>query len=177
MLQCCRQTEYHSGLARRSTHPTDPHNLPLPASWSCINLQRPLRTLAALHLASNIVRFADLSTKLIHDAREIHDSRDTKENKSLEAVTSEMKRLSLALSSPPAPNPENEDEKALCHLAGDCQVLSDEILQLLEKIKPKDPNSMRQSVWSAFKNKFYERQKGRTREQIEQVSQPTWVAT
>jgi len=49
--------------------------------------------LAALGLASNMVQFVDYSIKLIQGVREIHDSGDTKENKSLETVTSEMKRL------------------------------------------------------------------------------------
>ena len=114
--------------------------------------------LAALDIASNMIQFVDYSIKLIQGVREIRDSGDTKENKSLESVTSEMKRLSSKLTIP-THTPQSEDEKGLCRLAEDCQTLSGEILQLLEKIRPKDRNSVRQSVWSAFKNKLYDKKR------------------
>ena len=116
--------------------------------------------LTAIGLASSIVQFVDFSTKLIHGAREIYDSvsGETEENRSLEAVVSEMERLSSKLLSPNNPQ-QTEDERALCRLAAECNILSDQILGLLEKIKPKDAKSKRQSAWAAVKNKLHEREK------------------
>ena len=77
---------------------------------------------------------------------------------SLEAVVSEMERLSSKLLSPNN-SQQTEDERALCRLAAECNILSDQILGLLEKIKPKDAKSKRQSAWAALKNKLHEREK------------------
>lgn len=114
----------------------------------------------AIGLASSIVQFVDFSTKLIHGAREIYDSAssDTLENRSLEAVVGEMKRLSSKLLSPGKTH-QTEEEKALRRLAAECNILSNQILHLLQKIKPKDANSMRQSTWAALKNKWHEGEK------------------
>lgn len=114
--------------------------------------------LNAISLASSIVQFVDFSLELIRGAREIQTAGDVKENKTLEAVTSEMKRLSLTLSSS-SNSPQSEDEKGLCRLAEECKVLSDQILQLLKKIQPKDPKSKYHSVRSALKNKLHQKEK------------------
>jgi hypothetical protein len=114
----------------------------------------------AIGLASSIVQFVDYSTKLINGAREIYDSASgmTEENKSLESIVSEMKELSSKLL-PGTSGPRSEDVKALCRVAAECNILSDQILELLGKIKPKAPKSKHQSAWAAVKNKIHEKDK------------------
>jgi len=89
-----------------------------------------------------------------------HDSAAgiTEDNKSLESIVSEMKELSAKLL-PKIGSPKSEDEKALCRVAAECNILTDQILELLGKIKPKVRNSKWQSAWAAMKNKMHEREK------------------
>jgi hypothetical protein len=114
----------------------------------------------AIGLASNILSFIDFSAQLINGAREIYDSTagTTEDNKSREAIVSEMKIFSSKLL-PPDDSQLSGDEKALCRLAAECNILSSQILDLLGKIKPKDPKSKSQSFWAALKNKVHEKEK------------------
>src|ERR1051325_4548642 len=100
----------------------------------------------AVSLASAVVQFIDYTTKLVDAAADIHHSGSgtTLENRNIELVVSEMNALSRRLE-PPRTGEQNDDEKALCRLAAECRILSDQILGLLEKIKPKIPRSKRQS--------------------------------
>jgi hypothetical protein len=115
---------------------------------------------AAIGPASSIVQFVDYSTKFINGARDIYDSASgmTEDNKSLESIVNEMKLLSSKLL-PRTGGPRSEDEKALCHVAAECNILSDQILELLGKLKPKVRKSKHQSAWAAVKNKIHEREK------------------
>jgi hypothetical protein len=116
--------------------------------------------LAAIGLASAIVQFVDYSTKIIHGAREIYESTSgmTQENRSLESIVSKMKELTSKLL-PSTGSPRSEEEEALCRVAAECNILSDQILELLGKLKPKNGKSKRQSALAAFKNKLREREK------------------
>jgi hypothetical protein len=62
------------------------------------------------------------------------------------------------LLTPDASNLAGED-KELCNLAAECRMLSGQLVDLLEKIKPKDPKSKSQSILSALKNKVHEKEK------------------
>jgi len=114
----------------------------------------------AISLAAAVVQFVDFSTKLISGAREIYTSvsGQTEENRSVESITREMTSLASKLSSA-ANSQQSEDEKSLYRLAGDCKIVADQILDLLNRIKPRDPRSMRQSAWSALKNKLHEKER------------------
>jgi len=124
--------------------------------------------MTALGLASNIVQFVDFSTKLVNAAIDIHHSVSgaTKDNQSLEDIVREMEMLSVRLD-PPTTCPQTDDERALCRLSADCRTLSRQILALLEKIKPKDPNSKRQSAWAAVKAKWNEKEKKELQQRLE----------
>lgn len=115
--------------------------------------------LTAFGLASNILQFLDFSAKLIRGAQEIYvsPSGDTKANKSLESIVSEMKTFSSHLLPPDSSHLSGDDGKALRRLVAECNILSDQILELLEKVRPNDPNSRVQSVWAALKSKLRER--------------------
>ncbi|KAF1954475.1 hypothetical protein CC80DRAFT_536667 [Byssothecium circinans] len=64
-----------------------------------------------------------------------------------------MRSLASKLSSP-ATSQQSEDEKSLSRLAGECEIVADQIVDLLNKIKPKDPKSRRQSACTETKNKL-----------------------
>jgi hypothetical protein len=116
--------------------------------------------MTVVSLASAIVQFVDYITKLVNAASNIHHSASGASlgNQNIKFVVSKVKALSLRLD-PPRTGQPTDDEQALCRLAAECRILSDQILGLLEKIKPKDPKSKRQSVWSAIKTMWNDREK------------------
>ncbi|KAE9376490.1 hypothetical protein N431DRAFT_181433 [Stipitochalara longipes BDJ] len=115
--------------------------------------------LTAIGLVSNIISFIDFSLGLLSGAREIHDSLSgtLEQNRSRGAVVGEMKKFSAKLLAPDASNLAAED-KELCILATECRTLSSQLVDLLEKNKPKDPKSKSQSLLSALKNKIHEKE-------------------
>lgn len=115
--------------------------------------------LSAIGLVSNIVQLVDFSSRIIHGAYEIYVSSTgaTEENHSLEATIKEMKNFSVKLAQKDALK--SGEERAVGRLADECRILSTQILELLEKVKPKDVSSKRQSLWAALKNKYHEKEK------------------
>jgi len=107
-------------------------------------------------LFANIVQFVELGAKLIGSAKEMRDSASgmTMENKSLEEVTTEMRKITSRLD-PPTRDAKSDDEKALRRLAQECRELSDQILRLLRKIAPSKPNSTLRSIRSAIRTLKY----------------------
>jgi hypothetical protein len=105
-------------------------------------------------LVSNILSFIDFGVEIVRGAREIYDSPSgvLEENKSQETVITEIKRFSSKLI-PPDDTNLHGDEKALCVLAKECESLSHQLIQLLEKAKPKNPKSKTQSLIGAWKSK------------------------
>ncbi|EXJ68983.1 uncharacterized protein A1O5_07918 [Cladophialophora psammophila CBS 110553] len=119
-----------------------------------------LDPLSAIGLASAIVQFVDFSAEIIQGAREVYGSMSgtTERNRSLELVVSEMINLTSKLSSTHY-SQQSEDEKALGRVANECKILADQVLDLLQKIKAKDPGSTLQALWAALKNQKYKRQR------------------
>lgn len=116
-----------------------------------------LDPLTALGLAGNIVQFVDFGVKVLKDAHEIYTSTTgaIEDNKVRESITSEMKTIVSKLSVPRSSS-QSEEEKALCRLAAECEKVSKEILELLDKLKPKKPGSKFQSLKAALKTKIKE---------------------
>ena len=114
----------------------------------------------AIGLASGIISFVTFSIKLVSGAIKIHDAADgqLQENLSRELVIQEMQRLSGRLLAPDNATLMGE-EKGLCVLATECQSISNDLIALLERIKPKDPSSKAQSLWSALKNAIHDKEK------------------
>lgn len=114
----------------------------------------------AIGLASGILSFITFSTDVLHSAVKIHASVTgaLEENWSLEFVTREMDSLSSRLLARETSSL-LEENVSLCNLVAECQRLSGEILALLNKIKPDNPMSKRQSFLSAVKDKYYEKDK------------------
>ncbi|CAA9966178.1 P-loop containing nucleoside triphosphate hydrolase [Pyrenophora teres f. maculata] len=119
-----------------------------------------MEALTAVGLIANIAQFVDIAAKAIKSAKEIQSSVTglTKENKSLEDVTTEMRDLSIRLD-PPTAEPKNDDERALRSLSRECHQLSEQILALLKKISPSDPKSIRQIMWTTLKILKHKREK------------------
>ncbi|KAK3904902.1 hypothetical protein C8A05DRAFT_13258 [Staphylotrichum tortipilum] len=115
---------------------------------------------SAIGLASGILSFITFSTSLIQGAIHICDSLDgqSDENRCREAIANDMKSLATRMF-PPDDSRLSGEEKGLCLLASECRDLSDKLVNLLGRIKAKDPQSKRQSLWSALKNKVSEKEK------------------
>ncbi|KAM5369188.1 hypothetical protein BFJ66_g5092 [Fusarium oxysporum f. sp. cepae] len=96
----------------------------------------------AVGLASAIISFVPLCVKLLQSAREIRDSLDGSVEKNLtrKAIVDEMKALSRRLKSADQARflPE---QRGLYDLALKCHELSQKILYLLDKIRPKSKSS------------------------------------
>ncbi|KAK4205059.1 hypothetical protein QBC40DRAFT_161739, partial [Triangularia verruculosa] len=116
--------------------------------------------IAAIGLVSGILTFVSFSTKLVEGAIEIQEALDgtLDANRTRQGVTEEMRRLSACLL-PPDDSGLSGDEKALCMLARECGLLSNQLIKLLEDIKPGDNPSKRQSLWSSLKNKIKEKER------------------
>jgi hypothetical protein len=114
--------------------------------------------LTAIGLVSNIVAFIDLGTKLLKGAREVRASLPgtTEENRSREVLVDEIKAFSSKLLAPDDTGFVGRD-KQLCNLAEECRILSTQLIELLGKIKARDPKSKRESVWLSVKNRYYEK--------------------
>lgn len=104
-------------------------------------------------LASSILTFVQFGTKVIQCA---HHAKLKEDTEAIDVTVSELQRLCMALD--PDSVPENENEKALYRLAEGCKTVSEEIIDLLGKIKPRDCSSKIQNMSSAIKLKLYERQ-------------------
>ncbi|KAH7397225.1 hypothetical protein BKA66DRAFT_437803 [Pyrenochaeta sp. MPI-SDFR-AT-0127] len=94
-------------------------------------------TLTAFNLVSSIIQFVDVGSTILKTAREIEDSSFgmTKEDKSLEEITKDMRNLSLSLGLSIS-RPRNDDERALLRLAQECRNLSEQLLDLIQGMVP-----------------------------------------
>jgi hypothetical protein len=113
--------------------------------------------LVAISLASNILAFIDYGAKAISGAIDIYGSPYglTEEDLSAEAIATEMSSFISRLKTA---NDESltGNEAALCKLANECSGLSGQIIELVQKVKPKDSNSKAQSLFAGFRSKWYE---------------------
>ena len=125
--------------------------------------------LTAFGLVANIFQVIDFSIKIFKKAWEINNSISgaPEENMSVEVVVKEMKKFSSKLIAPDASNFIGEDQQ-LSVLASECHSLSNDLVDLLEKIKAKDPKSKTQSVWSALRAKIYEKEKESLQQRLDQ---------
>ncbi|KAF4827484.1 hypothetical protein CGCTS75_v008096 [Colletotrichum tropicale] len=109
--------------------------------------------LTALGLVANIVPFIEIAAKVIKTAKEIHDSESggLNDNINLEKYATQLNQHYSNLLAPDSPDLIGDD-KELCILAAECQKLADDLLDVLERIKPADRSSKWQSLKSAAKN-------------------------
>ena|SRR5277367_356425 len=124
--------------------------------------------LTAIGLASSIVQFVDFGTKLIGGAREIYRSTTgtTAQNATLEVVITEVRAWCSRLNSPDPSSVYSEEEKAICSLAAECQKLSGEILELIQKTRPKKEKSRTEAFFAAIRDKWHEDDKHKLQERL-----------
>jgi hypothetical protein len=128
-----------------------------------------MEPLSALSLAAAIAQFVDFGLKITGNAREIYGSLSgaTEENQHLEAATRMTRHLTEKLV-PSSLGHLTEEETMLNDLVTECRSLSAELLNLLNKIKPKDPKSKRQATVSSFKSRFYDKDKVRLQRRLDE---------
>ncbi|KAM6509647.1 hypothetical protein FALCPG4_017295 [Fusarium falciforme] len=94
---------------------------------------------SAIGLASAIITFIEFGSKLLKGAKEIRDSANDslEKNESREVIAEAMKEVAAKLKTP-EPAQISPEQQKLCDLAIKCNDLSQRILELLNKIKPKN---------------------------------------
>lgn len=123
---------------------------------------------AALGATAAIAQLIEQGISLVNGARQIHKSAfgSTAENRTLGAVIQELKTLSERMVSKKPRHEQSDAERSLSNVASECQILSEKILGLLEKMKAKDRSSFRQSAVAALRSAWNDKEK---RELVEQV--------
>lgn len=121
--------------------------------------------LTAVGLIANIAQFVDLGCKVFVSAREIRHSASgrTQDDQRMGDVISEMQMLSLTLQTP-GKDPSDANEKALIKLANECQKLSKDILNLLNKTSARTSRSKSEAMRLAMRKLRYAKE----REALEQ---------
>src|ERR1700733_11302388 len=124
---------------------------------------------AALGAAAAIAQLIEQGISLVKGACQIYKSAfgTTAENEQLGTVIRELKNLSESMVSKKPRHEQSEAEKSLGNVASECQILSGKILALLEKMRAKDPNSIRQSAVAALRSAWNEKEKKELVEQAE----------
>ncbi|RSL54069.1 hypothetical protein CEP54_010093 [Fusarium duplospermum] len=109
---------------------------------------------SAIGLASAIVSFVEIGVNLLRGAKEIRDSANDslEKNESREVIVEEMKEVAAKLKTP-EPGKIPPEQQKLCDLADKCNDLSQRILELLNKIKPKNnkPFSAYRAAYHAWR--------------------------
>jgi hypothetical protein len=125
--------------------------------------------ISIIGLASSIITFIDFGIELVSYGREIQSSVRglATQNATLERVIEETQAWCSNLrvsykSSLPTP-----EERAIVSLAGECKVISDEILIQLKKIKPKNPKSKPSIAIAIIKDKWHSEDRTKLQNRLE----------
>jgi hypothetical protein len=96
-----------------------------------------------ISLASSILTFVDVGAKVVKKASEIRNSHvgSTKDNETRETMSEELGAIAMRLK-PPENLQVSQEQESLCKVARECQALSNNILDLLARIKPRKSNGM-----------------------------------
>ncbi|KAF4849508.1 hypothetical protein CGCSCA4_v004152 [Colletotrichum siamense] len=127
-----------------------------------------MNPLTALGLVANIVPFIEIAAKVLRTAKEIHDSESggLEDNVNLEKYATQLKQHYSNLLAPDSADLVGED-KELCALATECRKLAQDLLDVLERIKPTDRSSKWQSLRSAVKNMWRSKDKEMLEKRLE----------
>ncbi|RYP20746.1 hypothetical protein DL765_002626 [Monosporascus sp. GIB2] len=123
--------------------------------------------ITALSLASAILAFIEHGARVVSGAVRIYGSPSglTEENCSVETVAAEMRNFTSKLRTANDDHLSG-DEKGLSILACECDSLSRQIVELVNKLKPKDPKSKTASLLAGLKSKWYEADRQRLEERL-----------
>jgi len=92
---------------------------------------------SAIGTASAVLSFVNFTYDFFSTVSKIYDSGEVLNIETLESVSREMKRLSSGIISSDSKSPQTPDENAIAMLAEQCQRLSQEIIDQLDKVKLK----------------------------------------
>jgi len=123
--------------------------------------------LTAFGLATNILTFLEVGTKLVSGAIDIYGSSSglTGENRTLETVVMDMRILASKFQACGI-DKLDENEKSLLKLATECDDLSRQIIDILEKTRPRDPRSKTASLRASLKSMWYEQDRHRLAQRL-----------
>jgi len=128
-----------------------------------------MEPLAALGVAAAVVQFVSFATQLIEGAHAIHHSISGQiaENEQLEFVITEMRNQSGRLVSSKPLCDQSNDEKAVGRLTTQCATLSNAILDILERVRAKNPKSKWSSAKAALKGAWGASEKEELQQQLD----------
>ena len=108
-----------------------------------------LDPMSAISLASSIVSFVQLGTKLVSEGRELYQSNDgaLARNSELEAIVKDIYQHSEILINTPQPS---EDEVAMQKLAESSKKIADELLEQLSSLRTPESHKRWQSSRKAL---------------------------
>jgi N-terminal domain on NACHT_NTPase and P-loop NTPases len=108
-----------------------------------------LDPLTAIGLAGNIITFIDFSYELFMSTKKIYSSASETHSgsNSLETLSSNLRDIAKKLQTPIAPPPQGQQLPSddLQNLARNCYKAAAELLEVLEKLAPKN-----KSIWNSF---------------------------
>ena len=142
-----------------------------------------LEPLTAISIASAVVQFIDFGSKVVTRSSEIYRSSDgaLQENTELENIIREVTKLNeKVLSSRPNPHTDgfSKDDEATRELVGSCEILANDLLQVLRDLKAQHSGPVgrrwtclrkavaSQTPWNKDKVQGLERRLNRVKEQI-----------
>ncbi|KAI1746617.1 hypothetical protein F4782DRAFT_42973 [Xylaria castorea] len=125
---------------------------------------------ATLSTAAAIAQFVELSIGLIARAYDVYNSVSglPTEDEQLGFIMGELSRLSDVMI-PTKPGFEQSDaERALARIAAKCHTLAEQLLDILARIKAKEPHSLRRSAAAAMRSWWSEKEKKQLKAQAEE---------
>lgn len=116
-----------------------------------------MEALEIIGLVGNIITFIDFGSEVMGIIKETHGSISgaTKENEELENHTQMMQNLTIDLTYQSPQVPSTAAVTGLLDLTTQCRSLSEEILNLLQKLKSTKPGSKRETLKAAWRNIWY----------------------
>jgi hypothetical protein len=116
-----------------------------------------MEALAAVSLAGNILQFIHTTKELVSASREILDSGAKKGNLELETIAKELRAQTDRLKIPGRTTSKPKgDDGSLESLASKCEDITEEILDVLDKLKMKDGSNKWDSFLQALKTQWRE---------------------
>ena len=127
----------------------------------------------AIGLAGNIITFLDYGYKLVRKAKEIHASASgaSADNENITLLTKSFQDVASSLQSTRPASSMTNDEIALNTLALECHSLTTELLELLERLKSKNPKSKRDSIRAVFRGVRKKEQKTELEQKLDRCKQ------
>lgn len=109
--------------------------------------------LSAISLAGNILAFLDFAAKITTAAKEVHTSASgsTEADQNLGNILRQMKDFSIGVEKRSISAKVTPETDKIRHLAYECEDIIEDLLELLDDFKSKNPGSKRESVKVAWR--------------------------